>query len=128
MKKSKLSVKVERLIKRLKERVIAVTQKHIDNGERESTDECPVALAMSAIFKPYGVEVDRGKDGVTVTIEDKVTVGVWATLPKQAAKWTTRYDESDEEEVDPKIKPIKFRLTKVRVDPLSLKLLEKHES
>lgn len=81
---------------------IRVTRKHIENGEREMTAYCPVALAMvSAGFKGVGVHNDHveviTKGGRYPTVE-------YYELPKKVQRFVLDYD------MERPVKPFTFSL------------------
>lgn len=76
---------------------IAVTQEHIDKGDRQNCRECPVALAAKEALKTSAVEV---------LYHSMVVQGHRYTLPTEAAVFVSAFDDRGRESV----KPFKFDL------------------
>jgi hypothetical protein len=82
------------------QKVISVTQKHINKGIREERDSCPVALAL----------LDNGFDFVSV---DQISIdwrinnnAVNVASPRSVARFVTKFDKLGKKAV----KPFNFKL------------------
>ena len=80
---------------------IRVTKKNIKYGKPNTTDFCPIALAVKSKIKTSNVSVD----GETIELTSSRFNGAIYDLPVRAQKFVDRFDTGDS------VKPFSFTAT-----------------
>lgn len=81
-------------MKKTKQVVVKVSQRHISNGIAGEQDSCPIALALRGVVKC----------GASVLSNQVVIGGKFYATPKSARKFVEKFDD------DVKVKPFNFRM------------------